>query len=122
MSNNNDIRWDKLVELLDLTTELFQKHFPESNELDVFEDLRLELVSEVEKIKENQPADSVTQTVMHKLAARSHKGVNTYGKTMDRSDLTEIEWLQHLHEELLDGSVYCQKLINHKIHGLNQKP
>jgi hypothetical protein len=33
---------------------------------------------------------------------------------MDRTDLTEIDWLQHAYEEALDLSIYLKKLINIK--------
>lgn len=111
-----DQKWDKLLELLDAQYELFRTNFPESNELDVYEDVRFELVEELNKIKESEPADSITKKVVGKLAARSHKGVRAYGQSCDREDLSEIEWLQHLHEEILDSSVYCQKLIEMKLH------
>jgi len=31
---------------------------------------------------------------------------------MDRNDLSLKEWLQHLKEELMDGVIYTQKIIN----------
>jgi len=30
---------------------------------------------------------------------------------MERTDLSLVEWLVHLQDELLDGSIYVQKLI-----------
>lgn len=37
------------------------------------------------------------------------KGLAAYGHTMDRDDLSRAEWMQHLIEELLDGSQYAVK-------------
>jgi len=34
-----------------------------------------------------------------------------YGVTMERADLTLLEWLQHLQEELMDAAVYVQRLM-----------
>ena len=34
-----------------------------------------------------------------------------YGVTMERGDLSLIEWLTHLQEELMDAAVYVQRLI-----------
>jgi hypothetical protein len=31
---------------------------------------------------------------------------------MDRNDLTPMEWIQHLQEELMDAVVYLQKIKN----------
>ena len=49
--------------------------------------------------------------VISDLKHRELKGVETYNTTMDRTDLTQQEWLQHLYEELLDASLYTKKLI-----------
>ena len=49
--------------------------------------------------------------VINDLKHRELKGVETYNTTMDRTDLTQKEWLQHLYEELLDASLYTKKLI-----------
>ena len=49
--------------------------------------------------------------VISDLKHRELKGVETYNTTMDRTDLTQKEWLQHLYEELLDASLYTKKLI-----------
>lgn len=59
--------------------------------------------------------DSVNQAVITKLRSRARRGANKYGVTMDRTDLTELEWLQHAQSELLDGAVYLEKLIQLKL-------
>ena len=112
---------DKVIELFDAQYDLFRKNFPESNELDIYEDVRHELVQEFEKIKESVPDDQITKTVISKLIARSQKGVRVYGQSCDRTDLSEMEWLQHLHEELMDATVYAQKLISTKSHAIQER-
>lgn len=58
-------------------------------------------------------SDSVTlASVIEDLRRRETKGLETYGTTMDRGDLTREEWMNHLYEELLDASLYLKKLIN----------
>jgi hypothetical protein len=52
--------------------------------------------------------------VIKDLNDREVKGLDTYGTTMDRTDLTEKEWLQHAYEEALDLALYLKKLINQK--------
>ncbi len=37
---------------------------------------------------------------------REQRGLRKYGTSMDRTDLSFDEWLQHFKEELLDGLVY----------------
>ena len=56
----------------------------------------------------------ILYTIIDDLLAREDKGIKEYGTTMDRTDLTEIEWLQHAYEEALDLSIYLKKLINIK--------
>jgi len=43
---------------------------------------------------------------------REQRGLRKYGTSMDRTDLSFDEWLQHFKEELLDGLVYLQKIQN----------
>lgn len=48
--------------------------------------------------------------VVAELEARELKGLDTYGTTLDRIDLTRSEWLQHAYEEALDLALYLKKL------------
>jgi hypothetical protein len=62
----------------------------------------------------NQPPDtthdSIVQAVVQKFQQRSAVGISKYGTTLDRSDLTPSEWIQHAQEELMDGILYLEKL------------
>jgi hypothetical protein len=53
----------------------------------------------------------VTQEVINDINARELKGLETYGTTMDRTDLTQDQWLQHAYEESLDFCIYLKKLL-----------
>lgn len=53
----------------------------------------------------------VTQEVINDINARELKGLDTYGTTMDRTDLTQDQWLQHAYEESLDFCIYLKKLL-----------
>ena len=59
---------------------------------------------------EAQVKDSVVQSVINKFKQRSEVGIKKYNTTLDRTDLTRLEWLQHLQEELFDASLYIEKL------------
>ena len=50
--------------------------------------------------------------VIYKIAARAKLGKEKYGVTMEREDLTRIQWLIHAQEEAMDMAVYLQKLID----------
>ena len=54
--------------------------------------------------------DAITEAVVVQLRTRAKKGKLKYGTTMERDDLTLMEWLQHLQEELMDAAVYVEKL------------
>jgi hypothetical protein len=53
----------------------------------------------------------VTQQVINDINARELKGLETYGTTMDRNDLTQDQWLNHAYEEALDFAIYLKKLL-----------
>jgi len=55
--------------------------------------------------------DQIVQQVVEKFLSRSKAGIDKYGVTLDRDDLTTVEWLKHLQEELQDATLYIEKLI-----------
>lgn len=50
-------------------------------------------------------------SVVEKMHLREAKGVVTYDQTMDRTDLSRLQWLIHAQEEALDLALYLEKLI-----------
>ena len=58
--------------------------------------------------------DSIVESVLSKYKQRSEVGINKYGVTLDRTDLTDLEWLIHAQEEAMDLSLYLEKLIKLK--------
>ena len=56
--------------------------------------------------------DTVVDSVVHKYKQRSEVGINKYGVTLDRDDLSTLEWLQHAQEEAMDLSLYLEKIMN----------
>jgi len=54
--------------------------------------------------------DAITDAVVVQLRTRAKKGKSKYGTTMERDDLSPLQWLQHLQEELMDAAVYVEKL------------
>ena len=53
----------------------------------------------------------VTEQVITDIIQREQKGLETYGTTMDRNDLTQEQWLNHAYEEALDFAIYLKKLL-----------
>ena len=54
--------------------------------------------------------DSIVESVINQFKQRSEAGINKYGTTLDRKDLTPLQWLTHLSEELQDATLYIEKL------------
>ena len=54
--------------------------------------------------------DQNVEKVRERLKQRAEKGLQTYGVTTERQDLSTLEWLQHLQDELLDATVYIERL------------
>lgn len=53
----------------------------------------------------------ILSEVINDLKKREQVGIKKYGTTVDRSDLSIEEWMQHFYEELLDGAVYARKIL-----------
>jgi len=79
--------------------------------INAFDTFREEMLEQIEHIASYAPQDSVALSVMSKIKARSDKGVRAYEATMDRDDLTLLQWFYHHHEELMDGAIYAEKII-----------
>lgn len=56
--------------------------------------------------------DRHVESVRRKLLERSERGIQKYGVTTERTDLTPAQWLRHLQEELMDGCVYIERLLS----------
>lgn len=55
--------------------------------------------------------DPNVEAVRLKLKQRAEVGLAKYGVDTTRDDIDLIGWLQHLQEELMDATVYVQRLI-----------
>ena len=58
----------------------------------------------------------VEKKVCERILERSKLGESKYGVTMERNDLSRLEWLKHAQEEAMDLAVYLQKLIDIELH------
>lgn len=56
----------------------------------------------------------ILDAVIQDLVSREQRGLEKYGTTVDRKDLTNQQWLQHAYEEALDFALYIKKLIYEK--------
>jgi predicted amidophosphoribosyltransferase len=51
------------------------------------------------------------ESVIKKIKSRREAGRVKYGTTMERTDLTRIQWLKHAQEEAMDLAIYLERLI-----------
>lgn len=58
----------------------------------------------------------IEESVINKIRHRAEVGKSKYGVTMERDDLTFLQWIKHLQEELMDATVYIEKIIQENEH------
>jgi len=66
--------------------------------------------AEIISYKESQKTDSIVESVINQFKERSEAGINKYGTTLDRNDLTTLEWINHAQQEAMDFCLYLEKL------------
>jgi hypothetical protein len=54
--------------------------------------------------------DTIVQSVIDQFFQRSQVGIKKYNTTLDRNDLSLHEWLEHLKQELMDATLYIERL------------
>jgi hypothetical protein len=58
----------------------------------------------------NEMKDPIVQSVIDKFQERSNVGIKKYGTTLQDNQLTPLEWMTHLQEEMMDATLYLEKL------------
>ena len=61
------------------------------------------LESEVKK-------DKYVQAVKEKFEERSQTGIRKYNTTLERTDLTLLDWINHAQEEAMDLTLYLERI------------
>lgn len=54
--------------------------------------------------------DSVVDSILNKFVDRAEMGFTKYNNTLDRKDLSKLEWINHAQDELMDGILYLERL------------
>ena len=57
-----------------------------------------------------QIEDKNVLRVMARFAERSNAGIRKYNTTLERTDLSTLEWLTHAQEEAMDFVLYLERL------------
>lgn len=63
--------------------------------------------------------DSIVESVIEKYIERSEAGIEKYGTTLGRNLLTFDEWMTHLQQELMDATLYIEKIKKLGINNAN---
>lgn len=58
--------------------------------------------------------DKHVESVIQKMRNRSQAGLIKYGTTLERTDLSKLDWLIHAQEEAMDLANYLQVLIENE--------
>ena len=66
----------------------------------------------LDSIDSNHSVESINKKIVESVSddlfSRQEVGIKKYGTTVDRTDLSKKDWLQHAYEESLDLSVYLK--------------
>jgi hypothetical protein len=57
-----------------------------------------------------QIEDKIVLRVLARFNERSQVGIKKYNTTLERNDLSTLEWLTHLQDELMDATLYVERL------------
>ena len=66
--------------------------------------------SKVEMARTIYFRDPVVERVVDKFVSRSDVGFKKYGVTLEEDKSNIFQWINHLQEELMDATLYLQKL------------
>jgi hypothetical protein len=62
------------------------------------------------KVRTIIKTDSVVDSIVDSFISRASMGKEKYGNTLDRQDLSVLDWINHAQQELQDGILYLEKL------------
>ena len=54
--------------------------------------------------------DPNVAAVISKYEKRAAEGMKKYGVTTERNDISFVQWITHLQEELMDATIYCERI------------
>ena len=57
-----------------------------------------------------QVEDKIVLRVLTRFKERSDIGIKKYNTTLERNDLSTLEWLQHAQDEAMDFVLYLERL------------
>ena len=73
-----------------------------------------------EETSDSTCVDSVVYSIVSQFIGRAKIGKEKYGVTLDREDLSILDWIQHAQEEHMDAILYLEKLKKEYIKNNNK--
>ena len=64
----------------------------------------------IEETSETYIKDSIVESIINQFKQRSEIGIKKYNTTLDRNDLSTLEWIEHAKQEAMDFILYLEKL------------
>lgn len=64
----------------------------------------------IEETSETYLKDSIVESVINQFKQRSEVGIKKYNTTLDRNDLSTLDWIEHAKQEAMDFILYLEKL------------
>lgn len=52
----------------------------------------------------------IEERIINRIRDRAEAGLKKYGVTLERTDLSVTDWINHAQEEFLDGAAYLERL------------
>ena len=104
--DNDDVRRIKPIHLIRLR-HVGKKTVEEFVKLVGNIDSKIEIVTQISNY---EVKDSIVESVINQFKERSEVGIKKYGTTLDRNDLTTLEWINHAQQEAMDFCLYLEKL------------
>jgi hypothetical protein len=81
------------------------------NKLDVLAQDHAELIMRISPFyKSKQSTDKIVESVINQFKQRSEIGIAKYGTTLERKDLSTLEWIEHAKQEAMDFILYLERL------------
>jgi hypothetical protein len=62
--------------------------------------------------------DSIVENIINRFKRRAEFGELKYGTNLDRKDLSILDWIQHLQDEMHDAYLYSEKLKQDYVLGI----
>jgi succinate dehydrogenase flavin-adding protein (antitoxin of CptAB toxin-antitoxin module) len=59
--------------------------------------------------------DTIVESVINQFKQRSEVGIKKYNTTLDREDLSFLDWINHAQQEAMDFILYLEKLKQYDI-------